>query len=435
MSLIDTTQFEAEVQRVVDAAATTKTLAGEADASSRSAQESSATAAAAAAEASAAAQAVTDAIASIPPTPETPPAGSISVNESAKVYVDGGTLFTGTDAEKTAQIIAWLATQQPGAPQREIQMPVRRFDWHLQLPTESGGRMVGTVTPAREFGTGAIINYVGPAGSSFFKLQAEPGKYGYPSGGVSRDMHFHGIQFSGGNDKDFLPPAPSTAFDSRYVQWYWDFFHCGFVGWDNFSSGWGDGLTLGGITHFQAQDNSTSLGGSENDWFDQGSLLDSGNLSGDKPFLDWSCSKSTIGAAMISARGDCYQLRVTYGSGCVAQGTKFDSPDSAPTKGHQVRFDGGTDFGFDGCNFKGGLGILGRKGSCEIAVTNCGFGGNRALARLESTFQGVLVWGINRYGSTPRVIEVARLSQIVCLDPRITIKEIDTGRVLRPATA
>lgn len=359
-----------------------------------------------------------------------PPAGGgTSVRDPRVFFEDFGT----SDSARVGGVIAWLASRGPTTPTPEIQMPARRVQWDQQLPTESGGRFLGTITAAREFNTGCVIDYVG-ASPSFFKLQAEPGKYSYPGGGVSRDMHFHGIQFNGGNDKDFLPPAPSTAFDGSYVQWYWDFTNCGFVGWDNFVSGWGTGLTMNGITHFQAADESIRLGGSECDWFTAGSLLDSGNLAGDKPALDWSASKSTIGAAMLSARGDSYQLRVTYGHNTTCIGTKFDSPDSAPIKGHNVRFTGGTDFGFSGCSFKGGRGILATAGSAEIEVENCGFNGSRELARLEAGFNGVLLWGLNRYGDAPRTIFAARASQVVCLDPRVTVRSLDGATVLKPAS-
>lgn len=368
-----------------------------------------------------------------PQGPQGPPGsgtGATSVNESAVVYYDGGTLFTGTDDQKQTQLIAWLEAQQPTGPQREVQLPTRRIRWAQQMPTDSGGRVKGTDTPAREFNTGCVIDYVGAA-PTFFRLKTEPGKYGYPSGGVSRDMHWRGIQFNGGNDKDFLPPAPA-GFDSNFVQWYWDFIDCSFVGWDNLVNGWGDGLHVGGLTHMQAADNSIKIGGAENDWFTAGSLLDSGNLHGDLPALEWSSSKSVIGAAMLSARNDSYQLKVTSGHGSTANGTRFDSSDGAPIQGHNIRFVGNAvDFGIVGCNIKGGLGIQAISGSTEIEVTNTGFNNNRGLARLEAGFNGVLLWGLNRYGNCPRIIYAARKEQVICTDPRVEVRSLDGATVLQ----
>lgn len=351
----------------------------------------------------------------------------VVVNESAVVYYDGGSLFTGDDTQKQTQLIAWLEQQQPNAPQREVQLPTRRLRWPLQFPTESGARIIGTHTPAREFGTGCVVQYTG-ADPSFFKLKAEPGKYSYPSAGVSRDMHWRGVQFDGGNDKDFLPPAPA-GFDSNFVQWYWDFTDCGWVGWDQLANGWGTGLAIAGLTHMQAQDNSITVGGSECDWFTAGSLLDSGNLHGDLPALSWSVSKSVIGAVMLSSRTDSYQLKVTSGHGSICHGTRFDSPDSAPVQGHQARFIGNAiDFGLIGCNFKGGLGIRCQSGATEVAVEGCGFTNNRALAQCDPAFTGVLLWGLNRYGNCPRTILVARPEQIISTDPRIIVKELNGSR-------
>jgi hypothetical protein len=138
---------------------------------------------------------------------------------------------------------------------------------------------------------------------------------------------------------------------------------------------------------------------------------------------------------MISARRKSYQLKVTYGHNTRCIGTEFDAPDSYPTAGHQVRFIGSaTNFGFDSCSFKGGDGILGVSGGTEITVNGCMFDGNRGLARLESNFTGVLVWGLNGVGRVAREIRAARANQVVCLDPRISVKSLDGTQTFQAAT-
>jgi hypothetical protein len=359
----------------------------------------------------------------------------VAVNESAVVYFDGGSKFTGSDDQKVAQVIAWLKSLPTTAPRQELQLPARVVNWPTPIPTITGMRVVGSRTPAREFGTGCVLNYTGPSGSSLFQLFTNSG-YGYPSGGVSRDVGFDGVQFNAGNDRDFLPPAPG-GFDSNYVQWCWTFNNCGWQGWRKLANAWGDDLAITGLTHLQAGVDTLRLGGSENYFFSSGSVADSAQAawtSGGKPFLDYQSSKSIIGSIMLSARGNSYQLLVSYGHDGKCIGTHFDAPDSAPTQGFQVRITGGDGFSFTACNFKGGDGIQ-VSGGTQVLVEGCAFGPNRGLLRVESTFTGVVLWGLNMYTQgTPREVAVAKLSQIICLDPRVTIKDL-TGTVLRAATA
>lgn len=340
-----------------------------------------------------------------------------------------------TDSERSAKVVEIMNNIGPTSPFPELQWPIRVFRLDRPLPTDAGSRSIGTVTPASEFNTGAVIQYVGP-GPSMFTLKLEAGKYNYPGGGASRDSHWHGIQFNGGNDKDLLPAPPSTAFDSRYVQWYYTFENCGFVGWDGIANGWGTGLNVIGKTHLQASDAPTWLGGSECDWFGPGSLADSGNLHGDLPCIDWSVSKSTIGQAMLSARNDSYQLKVSGGHNSAAKGTKFDSPDAQPIQGHNVRFKGSAvNFAVEICSFKGGRGIRCESGSTEVIVAGNGFHGTHgeSVAQCDPGFNGLLIWDINSYGNAKRVIVADRLEQVLCLDPRVTVRRPD-GTVLKAAT-
>lgn len=347
------------------------------------------------------------------------------------------TAFNSLGTDDTARFTELVRRMRAGW-RGEVEFEVRNHTLPIQLPTRSGIRCVGTATPAGEFGTGTTITYTGPAGTSMFLLEKNTG-YNYPSNGVSRDGHFIGFQFNAPNDRDFLPPAPSTAFNADYVQWYWHFIDCGWVGWRKITNGWGTGLDVGGFTHLQGcAQTPWTIGGSENKWFLGGGFVDSGNatwMAADQPFIDYSASKSVIGSVMLSARLKSYQLRVTYGHNSRCIGTEFDAPDSQPTSGFQVRFVGNaTNFGFSDCSFKGGQGIQAQSGATEITVNGCGFANNRGLARLEANFTGVLVWGANSYGNCPRVIYAARKEQVICLDPRVEVRTLDGATVLQAKT-
>jgi hypothetical protein len=372
-----------------------------------------------------------------PPGPEGPPgpAGSGS----------GGTITQGTGngtpfdslGSSDNERFTNLANKMKQGWTGEVEFAFRNHYCNVQIPT-APGRWRGAQGRAFEYGKAPTITYTGPAGSSMFVLYKNSG-YSYPANGVSRDFVASGIQFSAGSDKDFLPRAPG-GFDSNYVQWYWDFNNCAFVGWRNVFKGWGTGLDMSGFNNFQAMSGATplTLGGSECKWFLGGGFMDSGNttwMASDLPFIEFSCSKSVIGSAMISARRKSYQLKVTYGHNSRCIGTEFDAPDGYPTESYQVRFNGSANnFAFTACSFKGGQGIQGISGNTEISVDSCMFGGNRGLARLENNFGGVLLWGNNNtFGGAPREIFVARESQIICDDPRVTIKNL-SGTVIKAAT-
>lgn len=363
---------------------------------------------------------------------EARPTGGGPVGASAK------TPFNSLGSDDTQRFTNLVAKMRAGW-RGEVEFEVRNHNCPVQIPTLAGNRWTGTATPAGEFNTGTVITYTGPSGTSMFVLTKNTG-YNYPANGVSRDFRVSGIQFNAGNDRDFLPRAPG-GFDANYVQWYWTFHDCGWVGWRNVIKGWGTGLDLTGYTHLQGCSTTPlSLGGSECKWFLGGGLVDSNNaawMGSDLPLIDWSASKSVIGSVMLSARRKSYHLKVTYGHNSRCIGTEFDSSDGDPTEGHQVRFDGtATNFILTACSFKGGQGILAKRGATEISVESCGFANNRGLARLEADFTGVLLWGVtNTYGNCPKVIHAARLSQVICADPRVTIMGLDGTTVLRAATA
>jgi hypothetical protein len=363
------------------------------------------------------------------------PAGSGTGGASTK------TPFNSLGADDTARFKELVRRAQSGW-RGEVEFEVRNHNCPIQIPTLAGIRCYGTATPAREFGTGTVITYTGPAGTSLFLLTKNTG-YSYPGSGASRDVHWTGFQFNSGSDKDFLPPKLDGAYDTNYVQWYWTFKDCSWVGWRYIARGWGTGLDNIGTVHFQGMKNVTpwDVGGSEMRLFGDGSLVDSNDptwKAAGLPFIRYACSKSVIGPCMISARGQAYQLQVVYGHNSQCIQTRFDAPDDMPTLGYQVRFmaagAGATNFGFIGCSFKGGGGIWAKDGATEISVDSSSFHLNRGLARLEDAFKGVLLWGAtNTYGNCPKDIYAARPDQVICLDPRVRVLSLDGKQQAVPA--
>lgn len=348
------------------------------------------------------------------------------------------TPFNSLGADDTQRFTNLVAKMKAGW-RGEVEFEFRNHNCPVQIPT-APGRWVGASNRAFEYGQAPQITYTGPAGTSMFVLYKNTG-YNYPGNGVGRDFHARGIQFSAGNDRDFLPPKLDGAFDTNYVQWYFSFPDCSWVGWRYVAKGWGDGLDLPGFNNFQAcVTTPLTLGGSEQKWFLAGGFMDSNNptwMAADLPFIDCQLTKSVIGSAMISARGKSYQLKVSYGHNTRCIGTEFDSPDGSPTASYQVRFiaagAGATNFGFEACSFKGGQGLWAKDGTTEIVTQGCHFHNNRGLARLEDAFKGVLLWGLNTYGNCPKDIYAARPDQVICLDPRVRVLSLDGKQQAVPA--
>ncbi len=202
------------------------------------------------------------------------------------------------------------------------------YAMNAQLGLRSGHRLRGTDLPSREYGTG--VRWRAPAGGSFFAKRAN--SQGYPSDGSVRDLTVAGIEFYG--NTPVLPP--NTVDGGSYTgntQWYTEFRDCGFIG-APLMSGWGDGFHVTGNTHVQAiTDTWVTCGGSENSLFTGGgiSFLDSGVMGAGKPFIRMFSDMWTMGSAMISARGNCYQLLVSGGGNGRVMGTYFDAPASQRT--------------------------------------------------------------------------------------------------------
>lgn len=372
-------------------------------------------------------------------------ADTISVNESAYLYFDGGAQFTGDDATKWGQYIAWLKNHGGGAGGRpSLQLPARVVNTP-QLPELSGMHVAGAGASGGEWGTGTTVKYAGAAGSSLFTEYSNPG-YGYPSGGLPRDIKWRDVEFYSGSGQDFFKAYPAkSGFVPSAVKWSTVFLNCGWVGWNRIMHGWGDGVLFSGETHLQAGSNTAfCVGGSENFFFGDGSFVDSSSpfsptpgvafRNAGLPLMEMIGDKWTIGGVMITACNTAYHLLVSSGRAGRCIGTYFDAQDSAPTVGPQVRITGGDGMQFTACNFKGGHG-LSVSGGTSVDIQGNTFRGNPEVLTVADSFQGQVLLGLNQYvAGTPKVVKVARLNQIICLDPRVTIHNL-SGGVLKAATA
>lgn len=357
---------------------------------------------------------------------EAAPTGTGTPSTGGAFYKN--TPFNSLGADDTARFVNLFAKMRAGW-KGAVEFEYRNHNCPVQVPC-APGRWIGGNARAFEYGHAPQITYTGPSGTSMFVLYQNSG-YGYPANGVSRDFTAVGFQFNAGSDKDFLPSAPG-GFDSNYVQWYWSFPGCSWVGWRKIINGWGTGLDIG-PEFFNVQAVSTTpftLGGSECKIGLGGGFMDSANptwMAADKPFFEWSLSKSVLGSVMVSARLKSYQMKITYGHNSRAIGTEFDAPDGQPTESYQIRYIGtATNFNHIGDSFKGGQGILCATGATEVGVDSCAWHGNRGLVRCEAAFTGIVKWGLtNTYGNCPKVIYVARGNQILNGDPLVKVVSLD----------
>lgn len=333
------------------------------------------------------------------------------------------------DEERFTSLFAWENTLGTG-PYTQVWFDQRLHQHIQQIPFRARRRWVGGIGPAREFNSSTVIKYAGPAGTSQFKPYVNTG-YNYPANGVTRDAHYTGIQWSGNLDQNFLPKV--TGWDASKVLWYGEFHDCGWVGFNEPLRYYGTGMNVDGTTHLQAYAKTPiSVGGSESLFLDSMSLMDSGNASfiaTDQPAVNFWLSKSVLGVNLISARNKAYSLLVSGGHGSKAMGSGFDGPAGYFMQNGAVRFDGSAvDFGLSDCSFKGiaSPAIQCRTGNTQVTVDGCSFNETDALARCEASFNGVLLWALNKYGDLAKaVIYLARGKQLISLDPRVIVKSLD----------
>jgi hypothetical protein len=341
--------------------------------------------------------------------------------------------FGANDNERMTKLLAWEDSLGGGSvPYPQVWFDQRVHRISVRIPIRTSRRWIGVIGPVREFSTGTVIQYVGASGTSLFYI--DPAKntgYGYPAGGVPRDSHYIGIQWNGGLDVDFLPLP--TGYDAKWVLWYCEFENCGWQGWRNNLDYYGTGLNITGTFHLQAYATTPiKFRGSENELGGGMSLADTLNatfISNMNPIVDFSSSKSVLGTCLLSARRKAYSLKVSGGHNSHAIGAGFDGPAGNFMENGAVRFDGSAiDFGLQSCSFKGisSAAIMCVTGPTQVDVQGCSFKETAELARCESAFNGVLLWGLNKYEDVSRaVIRVARGKQVINLDPRVTVMSLD----------
>lgn len=265
-----------------------------------------------------------------------------------------------------------LAKAHAGQPTPVFEFATRQYNISVPIELWSGLKLLGTSgLPAREFGRGTILNWQGAAGTSVFVWVSPQTNQGYPSDGSPRDITVSGILFQGGASTDVMPKAAMTGDYSGKTLWYCNFHNVGVRNMRTFWWGYATGCTITGTFHAQAMaDTTIFLGGSENTLFEGGhSLLDNSTAAwatSGKPFIRSVMEKSYICRAMISARGNSYQLSVEGGRALIVDGCQFDAPDSAPTDGAQVRIKAVDGLTITNCTFKGGMAKTGSRGLIDI---------------------------------------------------------------------
>ena len=330
----------------------------------------------------------------------------------------------------------------------------RHHQTSVPIEAWSGANVVAAsgATPAREYSQGPTWKCTGPATIVFApRGQTEQS---YPGDGSVRDMTFSGIQFDGANSGTLI--APAASYPGKTL-WYVDFHNCGFKNYRNVHHGWGTGLTFTGTTHMQGViDTPVKLGGSENRFGRAQSFMDStgwGNT--EKPMLHAdSLSKSFINDVMPTARGRSWQLTISGSSHAVcAAECSFDSQDSDPVHGANVKILGGEGNRLINNTFKGGMADpsdggrhnTGRPDTPEERRSqNGGFvhveGGSVLIEGNTFLNQGKivpadtpLVWvgpnvgnaavkvGVNMFPGFSGVISVARAEQVVVTDSSMRV--------------
>jgi hypothetical protein len=289
-----------------------------------------------------------------PPGPRGPagPAGG-----GTTVLVDS---LGDTDDARIAAMNA-MAKAHNGLPTAAFEFAVRQYNFSTPIELWSGLKIIGTNgLPAREFGRGTILNWQGAAGTSVFKWVSPQYGQSYPGDGSPRDITVVGMLFQGGSSTDVMPKAQMNGDYAGKTLWYCNFHNCGVRNMRSFWWGYATGCSITGAFHAQAMaDTVIFLGGSENTVFGvEQSLMDNSTAawaSSGKPFVRSVMEKSYIKTAMLSARGNSYQLSIEGGHDVIVDGLQVDSPSGAPTQGSPVRVTGGYNFRFTNMTFKGFL--------------------------------------------------------------------------------
>jgi hypothetical protein len=351
--------------------------------------------------------------------------------------------FAGSTTDAKIQAMnAWAQSLSASTSRAAVVFEAKVYQHTVPIELWSGLSLIGgRRVAAREFSTGTVLNYQGAAGTSQFAFVANTSQ-GYPSDGSPRDLTFQSIQFTGGPSVHHMPKYdPGGGAYKGHTLWYVNWRDCGWVGFATIWWGWGDGVTISGITHVQAVgDTPFFMGGSENHLFENYSFIDTGTpgwTSSGKPFLRSRMEKSSIGRMMFSARSNSYQISVEWGSNLVIDGAAFDAPDSAPTSGKQISISGGNGIHITNCSFKGAMAnpaaatggtaqnraLIHVTGGSQIVID-----GNNFLPKAPLLWTGPNVgarqvkWGLNGYpNNTAPQLQQSKADQIVNIDPTVPV--------------
>ena len=231
----------------------------------------------------------------------------------------------------------------------------RLYTTTVPIELWSGLYLEGARSPAREFSTGTCLKYSGTAGTSTFKYVVN--SQGYPSDGSPRDVTIRGIQFDGSTTTSVFPifdPVAGNTFRGHTL-WFSLLEGCGFKNQKAVLWGYGDGLAVNDVTHFQSiQDVAIRIGGSENSIFASGvQSLGANSVDLGKPFLQSMMSKSAIGMIMTTMRKTSSSMEVLSGFDLTVIGWRADNQDSDPGFGSGVTIRGGDAIYFRGLEVKG----------------------------------------------------------------------------------
>ncbi|SFR76219.1 Collagen triple helix repeat-containing protein [Agromyces sp. CF514] len=321
-----------------------------------------------------------------------------------------------TDNERITALNALAQSNQANSGKTVFEFALRQYNISVPIQLWSGLRLRGSAgLPTREFGRGTVINWQGASGTAVFAYTGTQSGQGYPSDGSPRDVIVQGLEFRGGAGRHVFEKVDplNYAASSGKRAWYFSIIDCGVVGFDTFFWGFMTGCTVRGEFHAQAVADSTFfIGGSENNIFAGGhALLDNSTAAwaaSGKPYIRSIMQKSYIGNAMISARGNSYQLSIEGGNDLHVMGTQFDAPDGAPTAGANIRITAGNNVQIIGCTFKGQMNNPGTTSLGVIHVT----GGKNIVIQGEFRLSGTAASPSTPlvYNSSANVVEVGLLS-------------------------
>lgn len=373
-----------------------------------------------------------------------------SATPPGMVYFD--TFFAGVDDNaKVAALNTWAQAQSNSTP--AVLFGARQYNFSTPIKLFSGLKLVGgTMSTAREYSRGTVLNWQGGTDSSMFIFPPE-GQTGqsYPADGSPRDISVSYIQMQGGASTHCIENFDIGS--DTYVGhtlWYCQFHACGFKNFKTVWWGWGTGSSISGVTHFESiVTTALYLGGSENRIFgNDGYSFAGSSVDTLTPFMRTTMGKSYIGNCMVTARKVSTVLSIEGGHNLVVDSLAVDSQSSDPIYGAGIVISGGESITITNCSFKGvattpasgwggssnNKGWIHIKGGDQILLQANGFrreGNNMPATSYPLVYVDAAVpdsavrWGYNSYSSfgtsTVQLQQGATNKIIVQADPRVGV--------------